>query len=181
MIRELEREESTNASLATLVSKAGLTSGFVFLHACEFYNRRGGFMPGWGTGSFENEDAQKFLSELKSLRLDDLRPLLERAADQEDYLETRESSVAVAAAEVIAALAGPAEGQPEYSAPAQIANWVEQNKSASAVELSELRQLSLRAVDRVRTNSELKDLWLEAEGLNEWSAALRDLERRLKP
>jgi hypothetical protein len=35
------------------------------------------------------------------------------------------------------------------------------------------------AVNKVRLSSELKDLWLEAEGLNEWSAALRDLEKRL--
>jgi hypothetical protein len=42
--------------------------------------------------------------------------------------------------------------------------------------MSELARL---AVYKVRTNSELKDLWLEAEGLNEWSAVLRDLEDRL--
>jgi len=35
-------------------------------------------MPGWGTGSFENEDARSFLGGLKSLRIDDLRSLLAR-------------------------------------------------------------------------------------------------------
>jgi hypothetical protein len=42
-----------------------------------------------------------------------------------------------------------------------------------------MNELAQRAVNKVRTNSELKDLWLEAEGLNEWSAALRELEGRL--
>ena len=45
--------------------------------------------------------------------------------------------------------------------------------------LPELAALAFRAVQRVRTNSELKDLWLEADGLNEWSASLRGLEARL--
>ena len=43
----------------------------------------------------------------------------------------------------------------------------------------DLIDLARRAVERVRINSELKDLWLEAEGLNEWSTALRGLEERL--
>jgi hypothetical protein len=43
-----------------------------------------------------------------------------------------------------------------------------------------MTDLARRAVERVRLNSELKDLWLEAEGLNEWSAVLRDLEARLQ-
>jgi len=65
---------------------------------------RGGIMAGWGTGSFENEDAQNFLGRINSLGVDDLRSILARAADQDDYLEAPESGVAVAAAEVVAAL-----------------------------------------------------------------------------
>jgi len=136
-------------------------------------------MPGWGTGSFENEDAESFLGELKSFRIEDLRPSLARAADQEDYIEARESSVAIAAAEVIAALIAAEENGESSPAPRQISDWIGQNKGAGAVDLPEFRDLAQRAVERVRTSSELKDLWLEAEGLNEWSAALRDLERRL--
>ena len=44
-------------------------------------------MPGWGTGSFENEDAQNFLGRLNSIGVDDLRQILTHAADQ-DYLIT---------------------------------------------------------------------------------------------
>ena len=60
--------------------------------------------------------------------------------------------------------------------PSQIAEWVGKIEGAPSSEMSELAR---RAVYKVRTNSELKDLWLEAEGLNEWSAAVRDLEGRL--
>jgi len=134
-------------------------------------------MPGWGTGSFENEDAQGFLGQLNSLGVDALRQILARAADQADYLETPQSTIAIAAAEVVAALVVAA--RKETSAPAtprQILDWISKNQAAVPPDLADLAR---RAVDRVRTNSELKDLWLEAEGLNEWSAALRDLKERL--
>ena len=133
-------------------------------------------MPGWGTGSFENEDAQSFLGRLNSLGIDDLRPILARAADQEDYLEAPESSIAVAAAEVVAALVAAAKEETSGAAPRQIFDWISKNKAVAPPDLVDLAR---RAVERVRTNSELKDLWLEAEGLNEWSAALRELKERL--
>lgn len=139
-------------------------------------------MAGWGTGSFENEDAQGFLGRLNSLGIDDLRPILARAADQADYLKAAESSTAVAAAEVVAALVVSAKGiAAEDGAwpptmPGEVVDWIGKNQAAAPPDLIGVAR---RAVERVRTNSELKDLWLEAEGLNEWSAALRELEARL--
>jgi len=129
-------------------------------------------MAGWGTGSFENDDARDFLGQLKSLGLEELRQTLVRAADARDYLEEPESSVAIATAEVIAAW----KGAPPAEVPREIADWIAMSKTVAAPDLNELAR---RAVSKVRTNSELKDLWLEAEGLNEWSAGLRDLEQRL--
>jgi Domain of unknown function (DUF4259) len=129
-------------------------------------------MPGWGTGSFENEDAQNFLRQLSSIGIDDLRSILAHAADNDDYLEAPNCSVAVAAAEVVAT----AKGKPPQTVPREVAEWVGKIEGTPSSAMSELTR---RAVDRVRTNSELKDLWLQAEGLNEWSAALRDLENRL--
>lgn len=129
-------------------------------------------MPGWGTGSFENEDAQNFLSALKSKEPAELKTLLARAAQSEDYLSGQESSILIAAAEVVAS----AKGNPSENVPRQIAEFVEKNGGEPSGEMNELAR---KAVAKVRTNSELKDLWLEADGLNEWSAALHDLERRL--
>ncbi|MGO9405550.1 MAG: DUF4259 domain-containing protein [Terriglobales bacterium] len=134
-------------------------------------------MPGWGTGSFENEDAQNFLGRLKALGIEDLMAILSRAADQENYLEAPESGSAVAAAEVVAALVAAAKDETASSAtPRQIFDWLSKTKCEAPPDLVDLAR---RAVERVRTNSELKDLWLEAEGLNDWSAALRDLTERL--
>jgi hypothetical protein len=136
-----------------------------------FYTLFGGFMPGWGTGSFENEEAQNFLGQLNSLGVDDLSPILARAADQ-DYVDAPESSVVIVIAEIVAAACG----NPPEAMPSQIAEWMAKIEGSPSSKMSELAR---RAVEKVRINSELKDLWLEAEGLNEWSASLRDLEKRL--
>ena len=133
-------------------------------------------MPGWGTGSFENEDAQNFLGRLKSVRVGDLKQMLTHAANQ-DYLEAPQSGEVVAAAEVVAVLVATASGETSSpTTPPQIVDWIKTNDTDIPPDLIDLAH---RAVEKVRTNSELKDLWLEAEGLNEWSAALRDLEGRL--
>jgi hypothetical protein len=91
-------------------------------------------MAGWGTGSFENEEAQDFLGRLKSLGIDDLRQILARAADQRDYMEAPESSVAIAAAEVIAAL----KGAPSSNVPREIADWLNTTRSGVTPDLNKL-------------------------------------------
>jgi hypothetical protein len=133
-------------------------------------------MPGWGAGSFENEDAQRFLTWLPSVEVGGLRQMLAHAAAT-DGLGARVSGAVVAAAEVVAA--GVAAGDrptPASDTPLQIEEWVKKNAGPFPPDLASLAR---RAVERVRTTSELKELWLEADGLNEWSAALRVLEDKL--
>src|SRR5882762_11435101 len=105
-------------------------------------------MAGWGTGSFENDDAQSWLRQLGSLAVDDLHPLLSRAADSADYLEAPESSVAVAAAEAVAAL----KDEPATPVPKEIADWVREAKSNSKSKddsILALASLAARAIQRV--------------------------------
>ena len=128
-------------------------------------------MGAWGAGIFENEYAQRWLDQLAQLTAADLTPLLARA-DTADYLEAAESSVVIAAAEAVAAL----RGAPAEAAPSAIVDWATKNNTKPEAEMG---ALAIRAVQKIRTNSELKDLWLEADGLNEWSATLHDLEKRL--
>jgi hypothetical protein len=130
-------------------------------------------MVGWSTGSFANDDAAAWLAELGTIAPADLTQILIQAADNPSYLEAPAAGVAVAAAEVIAALNGsPAEGVPP-----EIVEWTSGNPQAST---PELKALAIRALDRVRRNSELRDLWLEADGLNDWTAAIQDLQNRLE-
>lgn len=128
-------------------------------------------MGAWGTGSFENDDAADWVAQLGTMAPDDLTRIFAQAADNPGYLEAPAASVVVAAAEVIAAL----NSFPATEVPAEIVQWVENRQAATA----ELKALTLRALDRVRKNSELKDLWLEADGLNDWTAAIEDLQVRV--
>jgi len=134
-------------------------------------------MPGWGTGSFENEEAQIWFAQLKTLGPVDLRKIF-TAVDETDYVASVDASVVIAAAEVVAALTG----APAQSLPQEIEDWVK--RAAELPDLNDAARTLLsaqarHAVNRVRVSSELKDLWLEADGLNEWSTGLRDLEQRL--
>jgi hypothetical protein len=126
----------------------------------------------WGTGSFENDDAAVWLAQVSTVAPADLTQILLRAADHPGYLEAYEASVAVAAAEVVAALSG----SPAPAVPSTIVEWTKKNPEVGT---AELRALAVRALERVRRNSEVKDLWLEADGLNDWTAAIQELQTRL--
>ena len=134
-------------------------------------------MGAWGAGSFENDDAKDWLAGLGSIAPDGLTRIFAEAADHPGYLEAPAACVVIAAGEVVAAVNGAsAEGLP-----AEIVQWTTSHPAAVAeLKTPELRALALRALERVRKNSELKDLWLEADGLNEWIAAVQDLQTRVE-
>jgi len=117
----------------------------------------------WGSGSFENDDAADWLAQLGTIAPDDLTKIFGQAADDTTYFEAPAARVVVAAAEVVAAL----KGSPVKGVPPEIVKWTTNRQKPTP----ELKALALRALDRVRKNSELKDLWLEADGLNNWTAA----------
>ena len=129
-------------------------------------------MGAWGNGSFENDDATDWVAGLDGIALADLTQILVQAADDPAYLEGPAASVAVAAGEVVAALNGSAAA----GAPAKVGEWAKKNPQALT---GELKDVAIRALERVRRNSELKDLWMEADGLNDWVAAVRELEGRV--
>jgi hypothetical protein len=133
---------------------------------------RGGFVGAWGNGNFENDDAKDWVAELSTIAPTDLSTILTQAADQPEYLEAPSAYVALAAAEVVAAL----KGAPAASAPMEVGEWVKRNSKALT---PELKSEALRAAGRVRRDSEVKDLWMEADGLNDWIEVVKDLQARL--
>ncbi len=128
-------------------------------------------MGAWGTGSFENDDARDWIGKLGTVAPAELTRIFSDAADGSGYIEAPEASVVVAAAEVVALSDASSSG-----VPASISNWTTQHRQTFT---SNLKALAVRALERVRRNSELKDLWLEADGLNDWIAAIQDLQARL--
>jgi hypothetical protein len=132
-------------------------------------------MGAWGTGIFENDDSLDWayeLEEAKDAAL--LVKTLETAAKRGDaYLEAFECCRALAAAKVVVALGGGA--APDL--PEECRAWVELYRDQWAMQLP---ALSLSAVERIRNNSELKDLWAASDEATKWYDVLSDLEGRLK-
>lgn len=131
-------------------------------------------MGAWGVKIFENDDALDWVSELEkaedsSLIEETLRVASERG---EAYLEAPEACMALAAAEVVATLHNAS--TPDL--PNEVKQWVSQHRLGN----SHLTQLALSAVQRIKSNSELKELWDESDSAAEWSEVLGDLETRLK-
>ena len=77
---------------------------------------------------------------------------------------------ALAAAEVVAALAG----HRAENLPVEVCTWID----AHGIPADDLLDLALRATKRVGSSSELRELWDEA-GADEWLAVMRDLRYRL--
>jgi hypothetical protein len=111
-----------------------------------------------------------WVSELEDGAVDLVRAGL--AVTKVDYLESPDGSVAIAAAEVIAA----AVGSPAASLPASVTRWVDAH-GASVADADVV--LALAALDRVTAeNSELAELWAESDD-REWSQSVEDLRNRL--
>lgn len=111
-------------------------------------------MGAWGYGSFENDDSLDWLADLELAN--DIQILEDTlaAADGADYLEISDASNAVAAAEVVAALAG----LPAADLPSTAARW---STTHSTTNLDPLITLAARVINRVRYDSELAEMWVE--------------------
>jgi hypothetical protein len=134
-------------------------------------------MGAWGSGSFENDDASDWIADFcddpdEDSITDALSTVAEMGAD--DYLEAPDCSVGLAAAEVVAAL----KGAPSADMPDEAKDCVSKLKIKAEPDMV---SLASRAVERIKTNSELKELWDESEHPAEWYAAVANLEARLKP
>lgn len=129
-------------------------------------------MGAWGPESFANDDALDWIAELE--QAEDTRLLedtLSAAIDEADYLEVDAASRAVAAAEVVAALAG----LHGTHLPEEVTAWVRAHRRDVH---NDLIALALRSLDRVRRDSELAELWAEG-GTPEWESVIAEPRSRL--
>lgn len=129
----------------------------------------------WGAKSFENDDALDWVCELSDATdAEPIRDALNVIVEcGEEYLELSECSAAVAAAEVVAAL----KGFPDLNPPEEVTEWMQRHKPTASPALI---ALALKALEKILSDSELKDLWDESESAAEWYDAMSDLSRRLK-
>lgn len=125
----------------------------------------------WNASSFDNDDAQDWLAELVDTNDPEMIGVALSAVTEADgYVEALEAQQAVAAAEIVAAM----NGRPADDLPDEAAEWAGQQGQWGL----ELIGPARRAVERVRTDSELAEMW-EEEGSGEWDEMMRDLVGRL--
>jgi hypothetical protein len=133
-------------------------------------------MGAWGSGSFENDDAVDWIADFcDGPDKERISEALSTVAEMEagEYLEAPDCSVGLAAAEVVAAL----KGAPNPDMPDDAKECLSKLKVKADPSMV---SLALRAVERIKTDSELKELWDESENPTEWYAAVSNLEARLK-
>lgn len=131
-------------------------------------------MGAWGHGTFQNDDALDLLDDVTDGGDEAmLRATLDTAvAAAGTRLEAPEASSALAAAEIVAAL----RGRPAVDLPDEAIEWARGRPAPDDVLVARARQ----AVDAVLTDSELRDLWMEADELPGWQATVEELRERLR-
>ena len=125
-------------------------------------------MGAWGHGSFDNDDAQDFMFELVEASESSLLEAAVTAVDVDENLEAPECSIALAAAEIVAAIH--LENFEEL--PEEVRAWIEEFQIEVTTE-----QVSAAAVAvaKIRVDSELQELWEDSEEYDEWLALLLSL------
>lgn len=129
-------------------------------------------MGAWGSSTLENDDAWDWLPKL---RANPSWTLIERAfaailVDEEGYRDADACNIALISAEVVAA----ALARPHAELPAEIASWLH---TVPAMH-SGLPAVAREAIDAIRTDSELRDLWAETDSLDDWLQELAALYQR---
>jgi len=133
----------------------------------------------WGEGAFDNDTAADWAREFKTADLaDGLRLITDALAaaartDAAAYLRARVGEVAVAAAELVAAVDGSPIDESAYNAAA--CRWIARVRPVSDADLTELAR---RALSRVTNqHSELADLWDEVD--SSWRSVIGELRLKL--
>jgi hypothetical protein len=121
-----------------------------------------------GTGIFENDDAMDFVGGLADHPENAdtvLREALETAAHMDDYLDAPEGAEALAAAAIVSAAVG-------HASPVEPPDLLERQMRRICRKVPRgLAPLAVEAIDRVLGDqSELRELWADADSLDEWRA-----------
>jgi hypothetical protein len=130
----------------------------------------------WDIGSFDNDDALDWIAELE--RADNpgvLTATFSGINAKSKYVEAPDCSIALAAAEVVAA----ARGRASKGLPAEAAAWVKRVRPTIGPDLLQQARTAVTFC-RDNANSELRQLWLDSKHLQGWLADTANLLSRLQ-
>jgi hypothetical protein len=124
----------------------------------------------WGVGSFENDDAMDLVADVEQSGWAAISQAM-ASAELPGYLEAPTAARAIAASEVIAAALG---HPPTAITPVGI-----RGATPKPSDLLRLKDAALRSLVRIRSASELAQLWKDAGEREAWELTLDDIEGRL--
>ena len=129
-------------------------------------------MAAWGTKTFEEDTANDWIQEL--IDSDDPREfLIESVSTEAGFIEADQGSAVLAAGETLIALLD----EPRDGVPGELVDWVGVNECD---DVSDLPELAVESIDRVLGNqSELRDVWSEAEDFEEWLENIQQMRELL--
>lgn len=127
----------------------------------------------WGEGSFENDDAAKWVQQCLQSSGTELVAAALQSALESELVEAADGAVAIAAIEVIAA----ARGKPGPGLPPELQEWLARQPQAA---IAALVPQAREALERIRDPavSELQQRWAES-GAKRWNAQVAELASRL--
>jgi len=131
-------------------------------------------MSGWGMGIFENDDSLDWIYDLADAgslaRVSAALDVIIRNKDE--FLELSDCRIALAAAEIIAAM----HGDPSPDLPEEAEEWI----GDKILENENLRAKAEDAVVLILRNSELKEKWECSVNFEKWQIKIQNLQKRLE-
>jgi hypothetical protein len=128
----------------------------------------------WGTGIFENDDALDWIYDLAdsgslSRVISALDVVLKNKEDDSDISDCR---IALAAAEIVAAMSG----DPSPELPEEAEEWI----GEKILENEKIREKAENAIRMILEASELKNKWEKSTNYPKWQSTISDLQKRLE-
>jgi hypothetical protein len=128
----------------------------------------------WGAGLFQDDLATDFAAQIvESDSLAVVRRALERAGEARGHLLYEFAVHALIAGEVLAALGG----RPAKAMPPELQDWIAGRPGKVIPDT--LWPLARTAVERVKQDSEISELWARSDQFGRWIGSVDDLLGRL--
>lgn len=128
--------------------------------------------------NFEGETASAFLDDMSINGFGLIRLAIERMNDDHDRADLTECEEALVACEIVAA----ALGRPAEDFPDDLSEWMGifiPEGSDSHYEVINLAEQAALAIDRILTDSELRELWYESPVFEAWMNVQVKLQERI--
>lgn len=127
----------------------------------------------WNVDSFANDDAADWLTQFQKVAsVHILKDALSLVIGSEEYLELPACNIAIAAAEVVAAIRTP----PSQNLPKSVHEFIGRVEQR---DIESLTKMARSAVEKIMKCSELQELWDEGANSFQWHQAMDALLLKL--